>query len=238
MRKLLLVVFLVISIKLSFAQSFTGKVTYEATIIGNGDPNYDDYNVVMPIGFKDLEIKSGIDAVPINFNLVFNDKESLYKIEYDMAEIQSLGLFMNQTNLVGRQSYVYYTNLETNEKVFQNYWTKHVLVKMDTVNWKLTQENKKIGDYIAYKATAIIDSEQTHGKNFLSPVVAWYTPEIAIPFGVQNFIGLPGLTLELITEVVLNSEEEIQIKKPSAKQTISERDYVSLIKDLNDRRKN
>lgn len=156
---------------------------------------------------------------------------------------------MNQTNLVGRQNQVYYTNLETNEKIFQNLWTKNVIVNMDDIDWVFTNETKEIGNYTAKKAIAKISSEQTYGMNYLSPVEAWYTPYVPLPFGIQNFIGLPGLTLELIvdyqegkirylaTNIDLDSAEEIYIEKPTGNQLLSENEYLELIKDLNAKRK-
>ena len=82
----------------------------------------------------------------------------------------------------------------------------------------------------------------------VGPVVAWYTPEIPTSFGIQKFNGLPGLTLELITDydkgkvyytatkIELNPEEEIKIKKPRGKK-LSEQEYIALIERLNNARR-
>lgn len=249
MKNLFLVVLATGVLNISFSQTTKGKVTYNATIIGMGDPDFPDYKVVSFEDPNEFEIKSGEDAVPINFHLFIDGKESLYKAEFDMEKTKNLGLLMNQTNLVGRHSYIYYTNSGTKEKKFQNEWVPNVLVNMDDINWKLTKETKKIGQYTAHKAVATISSEQTYGKKFLSPIIAWYTPEIEVPFGVQNFVGLPGLTLELTAHYVdgkihysaididLDSNQKIHIEKPNGKQLLSEKEYVELIKSLNKKRK-
>src|SRR5690606_42056346 len=100
-----------------------------------------------------------------------------------------------------------------------------------------------------YKAIAKIDTEQTVGMNFISPVIAWYTPQIPVQVGIQNFNGLPGLTLELTAEfengkihynaikIELNPKQQIKIAKPKGKKLISEREYVELIKSMNSGRK-
>ncbi len=230
---------------LSSSQVLQGKITYEATIVDSYLTNL----VIMPPHLKNLELKAGKDAVPVNFHLYFDGTESLYQAEHDVMETKRLGLLMNQTNIVGRHHYIYYTNLQNGEKYYQNHKVQHILVNMEDLDWKLTKETKKIGKYTCYKATATVEAEQTHGMNFLNPVEAWYTNEIPVPFGIQTFVGLPGLTLELTadyenakihyyaTEIELNPEEKINIEKPEAKLRMSEQEYVEKIKELNERRK-
>jgi GLPGLI family protein len=256
MKNLLGVLLIVGVINLTFSQDFKGKITYQASMVVDESPSNNPKfivisakDVVMSEEFKDLEVKSGKDALPINFLLIFDGEESLYRSELDFEETKKLKLLMNQTNLVGRQNQLYYTNVETNEKIFQSHWTQNVIVNMDDIDWVLKNETKEIGNYTAKKAIAIISSEQTYGMNYLSPVEAWYTPDVSLPFGIQNFTGLPGLTLELIadyqegkirylaTDIDLDSAEEIYIEKPKGNQLLSEKEYVELIKDLNAQRK-
>ncbi len=64
-------------------------------------------------------------------------------------------------------------------------------------------------------------------------------------FGIQGFVGLPGLTMELIVayeeakiqyvaiDIDFNPEEGIVIEKPRGEQHMSEQDYIELIKKLN-----
>lgn len=255
MKNLLKILLIVGVFNIAFSQDFKGKITYQATMVVDEsldkNPTFvvSGKDVVMPGEFENLEIKSGKDALPINFLLIFNGKVSIYKSEHDMEETQKMKLLLNQTNLVGRQNQIYYTNLGTNENILQNYWTQNVLVIMDDIDWVLTNETKKIGNYKAEKAIAEISTEQIDGMNYLSPVEAWYAPEVPVPFGIQNFTGLPGLTLELIAhyqegkirysaiDIDLDSVEKILIEKPKGKQLLSEKEYVELIKDLNAKRK-
>lgn len=250
MKQLILVLMFFQTINICYSQQIEGKITYQATL--NKDTFLERLNndTLMPKFRKDHRIQAAKDAIPENFHLFFKGRESLYKSEYDMMTKKRLGLLMNQTGFTGRDNMTYYVNIETKEKFYQSFWTKHILVNMDDIDWKLTQETKKIGRYTCFKATAQIDSKQTYGMNFMSPVVAWYTPEIPVPFGIQNFVGLPGLTLELVadfevgkiyyyaTKIELNPEKEIKIEKPEGKQRVSEQEYVEKLERLNDNRRN
>lgn len=247
MKRIVLIVSALMAFNLSFSQSIQGKITYQATLDPGTYIRSINNDSIMPQKRKNSRIKRAVDAVPTNFLLFFNDVESIYHAENDMYANRKLGLLLNQTGNVGRQDFTYYTNTTTKEKFYQGFFTSQVLVNMEKLDWKLTQETKKIGKYTCYKATAIIDSEQTSGMNFISPVIAWYTPQIPVPFGIQTFVGLPGLTLELIadyengkiyyqaTKIELNPEKEIKIKRPKGQKKVAENEFVEMLKNMSRR---
>lgn len=72
---------------------------------------------------------------------------------------------------------------------------EYLITELVNKNWVLTSESKKIDGYTCYKATNeyVVDN----GKIFRHPVVAWFCPEIPIPYGPKGYGGLPGLILEL-----------------------------------------
>lgn len=103
-------------------------------------------------------------------------------------------------------------------------------------NWKLTQETKKIGKYICYKATKKDTYLGRSGKFIEKKIIAWYTPKIPYSFGPLKYNGLPGLILELqnqnvvfyAKEIHLNYEKETSIEKPKGK-IISEKDFYKML---------
>jgi GLPGLI family protein len=67
---------------------------------------------------------------------------------------------------------------------------EYILVaeKNQQINWKLSEEEKKIQGFLCKKATC-----SYRGRSY----TAWYSPEIPIPEGPYKFKGLPGLILEI-----------------------------------------
>jgi GLPGLI family protein len=57
--------------------------------------------------------------------------------------------------------------------------------------WKLTTDQSEFLGYVCHRAIATVDS---------SLVEAWFTPEIPVPAGPDEYYGLPGLILVLTTD--------------------------------------
>lgn len=125
--------------------------------------------------------------------------------------------------------------------------------------WELGTETKKIGKYTCYKATIKAnddfdwrsmmrrnrnnkkkDSTKTEEKSKAkaSLITAWYTPEIPVSTGPDEYWGLPGLILEinkgktttLCTEIVLNPTEKVEIKAPKKGEKVTRKEYNAIIK--------
>ena len=88
------------------------------------------------------------------------------------------------------------------------------------------------------------ESKKTSGEtktnfedNFELPkeivVTAWYTPEIPVNHGPENYWGLPGLILEindgtttiLCSKIVLNAKDKADIKPSKKGKVVSQKDY-------------
>jgi GLPGLI family protein len=126
------------------------------------------------------------------------------------------------------------------------------------LEWNITGETRQIGNYTAVKATAVKDNtavdmgafrrrrgkkdeeekkEEESGETKLTDliekddkveVVAWFTPQIPVQHGPDEYGGLPGLILEvsagnttmLCSKVVLNPEDRDEIE-PATKGTVT-----------------
>jgi GLPGLI family protein len=77
-------------------------------------------------------------------------------------------------------------------------------------------------------------------------ITAWYTPEIPVSFGPNNYWGLPGLILEinepetiiLCSKVVLNTKEKSAIKAPNNGIKVSQKEFDAVQKKKFDSMKN
>jgi GLPGLI family protein len=109
----------------------------------------------------------------------------------------------------GSEDRVLYKNIADQTYIQeQEVMGKEVLVKdaLEPAEWELTGESKKIGEYTAQKATysRIIDSQRfstgmTEMENVKDTIniTAWFTMDIPVSHGPENYFGLPGLILEI-----------------------------------------
>lgn len=86
------------------------------------------------------------------------------------------------------------------------------------INWLISNEKKKIGNFEVTKATA-----EYGGRNW----TAWFSPDIPFPYGPYVFYGLPGLILDISDDKYNYHFAFIQNKKYE-----SELNSEQIIKDL------
>jgi GLPGLI family protein len=88
------------------------------------------------------------------------------------------------------QNNIVYTDLATNSQISQKKVFEETFLVKDTtrkIRWKITDETRVIAGYTCRRANAVIlDSIY---------VVAFYTTDIPISGGPENFSGLPGMIL-------------------------------------------
>lgn len=63
--------------------------------------------------------------------------------------------------------------------------------------WEITKETKNILGYKCYKAFFHTDVPSLKRATMMTPIYAWFTPEISMKGGPTYFGNLPGLILEL-----------------------------------------
>lgn len=137
--------------------------------------------------------------------------------------------------------------------------------KLIPYEWELTDESKQIGQYVAFKAVATIKFDSLSSLKLRKPklkkknntkdsdsivspldeldlpkekkITAWYTPQIPIQTGPDEYWGLPGLILEvqsgktviLCSKIVLNPKDGFQIKIPKKGKPISKKEYAEIM---------
>lgn len=186
--------------------------------------------------------------------LSFNKEESLFKEEEKVDAISGATDSWGSNFARGEQ----YKNIRSEALVqAQEFYGKRFLVKdkLQDIDWKMDSESKQIGQYICFKATASIPTEELGWFDFswndlaqaegegenpeikMTEVEAWYTLQIPLKHGPAEYWGLPGLILEvsagnttiLCSEIVINPKEKITIEAPDKGKEINKQDYRSTV---------
>lgn len=90
------------------------------------------------------------------------------------------------------------------------------------MNWIISEKRKNIAGYTCIKATTFY-----RGRDW----IAWFTPDIAMPYGPWKFCGLPGLVLEVSSAD--NNYILKAIKVEQIRSEIFDREFISLRKTYN-----
>jgi GLPGLI family protein len=199
------------------------------------------------------------------YTLTFNATESVYQEEQQLSAAgSSNGFAMVMGSFTGGKRY---KNIQTNQyKEETEFFGKAFLIEdnLETIEWELVNESKQIGQYVVFKAIATqkIDSlefteyqrkekeEKGQTDSIVSPldelklpkekkIIAWYTPQIPIKTGPDEYWGLPGLILELqsgktsmlCSKIVLNPKEPVEIEIPKKGKSVSRQEYKKIMMD-------
>ena len=169
------------------------------------------------------------------YKLLFNKKESLYNVVEDLKldDPKAADSRIMVVGSSGGNNPLYKNIAEKKYVKEEDLMGKNFLVKdsLKLPEWKLQNEQKKIGNYTCFKATWTREVEVTgydHEKGATTKTVertttAWYTPEIPVGHGPLQYWGLPGLILEiqedklslLCTGIILNPSEKFELEIPS-----------------------
>lgn len=172
------------------------------------------------------------------FTLIFDNKKSyfkknkiipIYPFEYKVAQVYTNSRYnWHQFNKIEKFS--------TYSRKFKKmiYLVDHS-DKMK--NWKLTSEIKIIDGYTCYKAVKNVENKR---QGIITKIIAWYTPDIPIPYGPIGFGGLPGLILHLkidksqefiVDKIILNPKKKIKIPQLEKGKVVSVEEIIRISKD-------
>lgn len=263
----LTILVLLVSTKM-MGQDFQGKAEYFSKFIFKSE------KIKIDDGEKKEENKKLEEAVKLamkkssekTYTMIFNKQEAVYEEDEALEQPSNGSLFVSIKMSGGGKKYINTKEkitLEEDEIFGKAFLIEEPLVQL---NWQLINESKKIGEYICLKAELVVPVTETQKqayKEFLEReekkpalfkmeeprdkvVTVWYTPEIPVSFGPNNYWGLPGLILEvnednlviLCSKVVLNSKSKLKIKRPNAGDKVSKKQFDAIQKKKMDSMKN
>lgn len=203
------------------------------------------------------------------YNLSFNKSECLYEEQekLEKPEAPANGGFSISVSYSGEGKK--YLNLKDKKSIVEDeIFGKEFLIEEPLVkpDWKIVDETKKIGDYNCFKAELTVQVTEKQRKEYeeflkkeeIKPalfkmdepkdkvIIAWYTPEIPVSFGPNNYWGLPGLILEineeetiiLCSKVTLSNKEKSKIKVPNTGDKVTQIKFDEIQKKKTDSMKN
>lgn len=249
MRKLLFVACCMLFITSSLsAQDFQGKAIYQSKTTVKMD--FGGRNI--PEDRKKMMLERMKKAGEKTFALNFNQVESIYKEEVKLEQPGgSVGRGGMRFGMMGSNGDDYYKNVKEGTYVVKNDLFGKIFLVTDSLpklEWKMGSESKKIGNYTAFKATALRlvkrpnmsaifnRNQDSTAKEFTEneiEIVAWYSPDIPVNQGPASYWGLPGLILEvsddittiLCSQIIMNPKERIDIKAPSKGKKVTQVEY-------------
>ena len=206
---------------LTFAQQ-NGIVEYEYIYNPEVNKKPTDYIKYKAITTND---KAAEYAKDYKYILKFNQEESYFYVDFgikpdDIEDPMAYGL-----SKMMMAKGVYYQNAPQRYTLNQKESMHKLYLVKDSIknDWTISYEKKYIGGYKCYKAS----KENDHGIK----TVAWFTPEIPLPFGPAGYAGTPGLILEVTFFKHTLRMKKIKLqKKPIAITPPAEGELITRVK--------
>jgi len=223
-----------------FAQ--TGVATYKtaATMKFGGDST-------LSHGQQASIQKQLSQALQQEYELTFNGSESSYKQIQSLDKKQVIQEGGMMVRVAGGSSLTYKDTKKKRYLQNADLFGKPFLIddKLETLNWEMTGEKKQIGKYECQQAKYTrearmmqVDTESGEPKEVVTQVevIAWFTTDIPVNHGPDDFWGLPGLILEvnngnatiICTKIILNPQEAVVIEKPKGGKSIRNEEFTKL----------
>jgi len=235
----------------SFAQNFQGIAVYESkTTFNFEDEGTETEGDALPPEI-DAQIQEQLKkAFEKTYSLKFDRSTSIYKEEEKLNKPSGDGTVMVSVSFNGGGTL--FKNLKDQTSLTETeIFGKEFLVtnKLDKLEWKMTGDTKKIGNYTCFKAIAVVKAKQNdEGDKAMTltsappkdmTITAWYTPDIPISNGPGDYWGLPGLILEvndgqttlLCSKITLNPKEKFEIKAPKKGSKVTRAEFDKIMEE-------
>ena len=237
-----------------FAQDFSGRATYKTHRKSSFE--LDSTTIAANPGIQEQMEAQMRKMFQKTFTLDFTKSESMYKEEQELDAPKgpsANGGVMVMVMGGDGSSDILYKNISQNRMAHKTELLGKVFLIKDNLvayDWELTGETKNIGIYTCYKAVYereeesieinMIDGEVKEEKvTKKTTLVAWYTTDVPVSNGPNNYGGLPGLILEVndgdltivCSELVLNPKEVKEIKEPVKGKIVARKKFEDIAKE-------
>lgn len=163
---------------------------------------YGTYTINPLKGIGDKVELSEMSKIPLSFSYIYSNKVSLQELQsFDLdsigtSYIEHEGQIVQVHDTVYRASKVIVYKNHNTDIYRLDYAQKHkkysIEDKISKYQWTLVEGNKTIAGYSCKKATTT-NTKVGRQQN----LVAWYSEEIPIDDGMNDYNGLPGLILQV-----------------------------------------
>jgi GLPGLI family protein len=237
-----------------FAQDFSGRATYKTHRKSSFE--LDSTTMAANPGIQEQMEAQMRKMFQKTFTLDFTKSESMYKEEQELDAPKgpsANGGVMVMVMGGDGSSDILYKNISQNRMAHKTELMGKVFLIKDNLvayDWELTGETKNIGIYTCYKAVYereeesieinMIDGEVKEEKvTKKTNLVAWYTTDVPVSNGPNNYGGLPGLILEVndgdltivCSELVLNPKKVKEIIEPVKGKIVARKKFEDIAKE-------
>ena len=220
------------------AQEFQGIAEYESKVILKWKAE-NDFEAE-----QNEQIKRALEK---QFILNFNKFQSLYVEQKKLTPPSSDGSVSNVT-YGGTLDGPHFRDLKEKQySIATDIYDKQFLIvdSLQQIEWQMTGETKKIGNYTCYKATYLIKAEPVREEKAINLtgwtpkdkiITAWYAPDIPVSHGPAEYWGLPGLILEvsdgqwivLCSKLTLNPDKKLEVKPPKKGERVTRAEFDAI----------
>lgn len=207
------------------AQTTSGQITYRETI-----------KLMIEIDGADEAMRNMIPpSQSFEKQLIFTDQQAIYQDGANPAgdlEIKHEENGNDMQIVMKRPASTLYTDLVAGTTInARDFFGRDFLITGTTKahSWKMTGQQKKIGDYVCFQAILQDTSQQ---------VVAWFSPQIPLSIGPSDWGKLPGMILEVdidngqrtivATAVNLGPVAADAIIKPTKGKPVSQAEFAAI----------